>query len=160
MIRHAGREVAVDMSSAEVSEVSFAAFYADCEHEVRPITEGNRVCLVYNLIQERAAKGRAKALQAPDYEKQIAAAAELLEQHFSSPGAAAKIAWLLEHQYSPDGLSFAGLKSNDAARAKVLAQAAERAGCAAHLGIVHIEESGSAASGSGRWRRRSRGRGR
>src|SRR5439155_6951557 len=32
----------------------------------------------------------------------------------------------------------------DAARVKVLAQAAERAGCAAHLGIVHIEESGSA----------------
>lgn len=144
VIRHADREVTVDMSRAEVSEVSFAAFYADCEHEVRPITEGNRVCLVYNLIQERGAKGKGESLLAPDYEPQIAAAAELLEKNLSASGAAAKIAWLLEHQYSPEGLSFAGLKSADAARVKVLAQAAERAGCVAHLGIVHIEESGAA----------------
>ena len=144
LLRHAGREVAVDLSSAEVSEVRFAAFYADCEHEVRPITAGHRVCLVFNLIQERGGKGKAAALDAPDYEKQIVAAAELLEKKLTEPHAPAKIAWLLEHQYSPDGLSFAGLKAGDAARAKVLAQAAERAGCAAHLGIVHIEESGSA----------------
>ncbi|MSU36371.1 MAG: hypothetical protein EXS36_15000 [Pedosphaera sp.] len=55
-----------------------------------------------------------------------------------------KIAWLLEHQYSPDGLAFAALKSADLARTGVLLQAAERAECVAHLGIVHIEESGSA----------------
>lgn len=144
VLRHAGREVAVDLSGGEISEVKFAAFYADCEHEVRPITEGNRVCLVYNLIQQRAATGKGESLCAPDYEKQIAAAAELLEANLAGVGAPAKIAWLLEHQYSPEGLSFAGLKAADAARAKVLAQAAERAGCVAHLGIVHIEESGAA----------------
>ena len=144
VIRHAGRKCVVDLSGAEFSEVGFAAFYADCEHEVRPIMEGNRVCLVYNLIQQHAAKGKVEPLQAPDYEKEIAAAAGLLENNLTAPDAPAKIAWLLEHQYSPDGLSFAGLKSADAARVKVLAQAAERAGCAAHLGIVHIEESGAA----------------
>ena len=140
VIRHAGREVVVDLSGAEVSEIGFAAFYADCEHEVRPITSGNRVCLVYNLVQKRGAK----ALQAPDYAKEITAAAKLLEQQLTLPEAPAKLAWLLEHQYSPDGLSFASLKSDDAARAKVLVQAAELAGCAVHLGIVHIEESGAA----------------
>src|SRR6266446_4719155 len=36
VVRHAGREVKLDLSSAEVSELSYAAFYADCEHEVRP----------------------------------------------------------------------------------------------------------------------------
>ena len=144
VIRHAGRETTMDMSSAEVSEVSFAAFYADCEHEVRPITVGNRVCLVYNLIQGRGTKSKGESLNAPDYEKQISATAELLEQELSASGAPAKIVWLLEHQYSPDGLSFAGLKAADAARVKVLTQAAERADCATHLGIVHIEESGSA----------------
>ncbi|MEO6785173.1 MAG: 2OG-Fe(II) oxygenase, partial [Chthoniobacteraceae bacterium] len=144
VIRHAGREVTVDVSSAEVSEVSFAAFYADCEHEVRPITAGHRVCLVYNLVQQRGARGQGESVQAPDYEKQIAAAAKLLREQLVESGTPAKIAWLLEHQYSPDGLSFAGLKSADAARVKVLTQAAERAECAVHLGIVHIEESGSA----------------
>ena len=159
VVRHAGREVSVDMSGAEVSEVSFAAFYADCEHEVRPITEGNRVCLVFNLLQQRDAKGKSESLLAPDYEKQIAAAAELLGKNLSAVGAVAKVAWLLEHQYSPEGLSFAGLKSGDAARAKVLAQAAERAGCAAHLGIVHIEESGAAQENYDPGSRRGWGRG-
>ncbi len=144
VIRHAGREATVDLSAAEVSEVTFAAFYADCEHEVRPITEGNRVCLVYNLIQKRGAKQKGQRLHAPDYEKQVGAAAKLLEKNLAKPDAPTKIAWLLEFQYSPDGLSFAGLKSIDAARVKVLVQAAERAACAAHLAIVHIEESGTA----------------
>ncbi|MEW6304950.1 MAG: 2OG-Fe(II) oxygenase [Verrucomicrobiota bacterium] len=144
VIRHAGREATVDMSGEETSEVKFAAFYADCEHEVRPITEGNRLCLVYNLIQQRDTRTKDQTLEAPDYRRQMTAAVKLLETHFSRPGAPAKIAWLLEHQYSPDGLTFAGLKSVDAARIRLLVQAAERAGCAAHLGIVHIEESGSA----------------
>ena len=157
VIRHAGREVVVDLSGAEVSEMTFAAFYADCEHEVRPITDGNRVCLVYNLIQVRGTKGRGESLRAPDYEKQVAAAAALLEEGLSNSGSAAKIAWLLEHQYSPDGLAFSGLKSADAARVKVLAQAAERAGCVAHLGIVHIEESGSAEPEYGGYHPRRRG---
>ncbi|MDB6166189.1 MAG: hypothetical protein JWQ83_1329 [Lacunisphaera sp.] len=146
VIRHAGREAVVDMSGAEVSEVSFAAFYADCEHEVRPITEGHRVCLVYNLMQSRGGKAKRGSLKAPEYEEELAAAAKLLEENLSAEGAVAKVAWLLEHQYSPDGLAFAALKAADAARVKVLAQAAERAGCAAHLGIVHIEESGAAES--------------
>jgi len=144
VIRHAGREATVDVSGAEVSEVTFAAFYADCEHEVRPITAGHRVCLVYNLIQQRGAKGQGASLLAPDYEIQTARVTALLKKELFAGSAPAKIAWLLEHQYSPDGLSFAGLKSADAARVQVLAQAAERADCAAHLGIVHIEESGSA----------------
>jgi hypothetical protein len=143
-VRQGGREAIIDMSRAEFSEISFAAFYADCEHEVRPVTEGNRVCLVYHLIQHRGVKGKGGSFEAPDYEMQIVAAAKLLEQKFARPDAPAKVAWLLEHQYSPEGLSFAGLKSADAARVRVLCRAAERAGCAAHLGIAHIEESGSA----------------
>jgi hypothetical protein len=144
VIRQGGRETVIDLSRTEFSEISFATFYADCEHEVRPVTEGNRVCLVYNLVQRRGPKGKGELPEAPDYENQIVATAKLLEQEFKEPDAPTKIAWLLEHQYSPEGLSFAGLKSADAARVKALCQAAERAGCVAHLGIVHVEESGSA----------------
>lgn len=158
VIRHGGREVTVDLSGAEVSEVMFAAFYADCEHEVRPIRDGHRVCLVYNLIQQTAPSSRAQPLVAPAYEPQITQAAALLEANLTGPDAPAKIAWLLEHHYSPDGLAFAGLKAADAARVQVLAQAAARAGCVAHLGIVHIEESGSAEPAYQDYRRRRWGR--
>lgn len=145
VVRHAGREVSVDLSGGEVSEVAFAAFYADCEHEVLPVAAGNRVCLVYSLIQAHVAKrGAAARLTAPDYEPQVAQAAELLGTALARDGATAKIVWLLAHHYSPAGLAFSALKSADAAKAQVLLAAAARANCAVHLGIVHIEESGAA----------------
>ncbi len=142
-IRHASREVAVDTSAAELSELSYVAFYADCEHEVLPVREGTRVCLVYNLIQKRP-KGRGKTLKAPEYESQILEVSGILDRFLRAPDAPAKIAWLLEHQYSPAGLSFSTLKGADAARARVLVQAGARVQCAAHLGIVHIGDSGAA----------------
>lgn len=145
MIRHAGREAVLALNSSEVSELTFAAFYADCEHEVLPVTQGNRLCLVYNLIRREQRKtDERQSLVAPNHEDAIAASAEMLGNFFTGDNAPRKLAWLLEHQYSPGGLSFAALKNADAARAQVLRAAAARAGCALHLGIVHIEEYGPA----------------
>lgn len=142
-IKHAGREVTVETNASDPSEISFVAFFADCEHEALPVREGNRVCLVYNLLQQTSKRKRAVP-RAPEYESRIAETAKILNQALGSSDAPAKIAWLLEHQYSPAGLSFAALKGADAARAKVLLRAAESAQCEAHLGIVHIGESGAA----------------
>ena len=36
VVRHKGREVRLDLASDEPSEMAFAAFYADCVHEVLP----------------------------------------------------------------------------------------------------------------------------
>ncbi len=143
VIRHAGREVTVDMSNAETSELTFAAFYADCEHAIKPITQGSRVCLTYNLLQRRTGE-KNKPITAPLYDSEAVRAEAILEQTFKKSDAPAKLAWLLEHQYSSVGLSFSGLKGRDAALAKVVRHAARRAECAVHLGIVHIEESGAA----------------
>jgi hypothetical protein len=142
-ISHAGREATVETNAPDPSELSYTAFYADCEHEVLPLEEGNRVCLIYNLIQ-KPSKGRYKSLKAPEYESQVAKIAAILDRSLQSPDAPAKIAWLLDHQYSPVGLSFSALKGADAARARVLLQAASRAQCDSYLGIVHIGESGAA----------------
>ena len=60
VIKHLGREVVLDPRPEEPSEIGFAAFYADCVHEVRPVTTGCRLTLVYNLRfrrQEAAAEG-------------------------------------------------------------------------------------------------------
>ena len=157
VIRHAGRAATVDLASPETSELRFAAFYADCEHEVKPVTDGNRVCLVYNLIQRQAGPKEGAPLTAPLYDSETTDAANLLVEAFAESGAPAKLAWLLEHQYSPAELSFTTLKNADAALVKVFRQAAERAGCAVHLGIVHIEESGPAQPAyDSRYDRRSR----
>ena len=39
VVRHHDREVVVDMHAEEPSELAFAAFYADCTHEIRPVLE-------------------------------------------------------------------------------------------------------------------------
>ncbi len=154
VIHHAGREAVVDLSAADISELGFTAFYADCEHEVRLVQEGNRVCLVYNLIQKIDSK-QADLLTAPLYTKEIDRTASILEKHLLTDEET-KIAWLLEHQYSSAELSFNTLKNGDAALAKVLCKAADQSGCAIHLGIVHIEEEGSAETDYGYSRKRYR----
>ncbi|MBK9952999.1 MAG: hypothetical protein IPP10_16365 [Candidatus Competibacteraceae bacterium] len=55
-MRHRDREVQLDLRCPEPSEVAFAAFYADCVHEILPIHSGCRLTLVYNLL--RPGKGR------------------------------------------------------------------------------------------------------
>jgi hypothetical protein len=140
-IQHLQEEVVVDLSQLEVDEIGYAAFFADCQHTVSPILEGHRICLVYNLVQNKTASG---SLQAPDFSVEVEAAAKLLSNHFEHEDSQPKIAWLLEHQYSLSGLSFTGLKGADAGRAAVLLRAARQIDCEVHLGIVHIEESGAA----------------
>ena len=142
-IRHAGREVTLDTEATDPSELSYAAFYADCQHEVLPVRQGNRVCLIYNLIHKRSKRGSG-ILRAPEYEHPITEAAAILDRFLEASDAPPKIAWLLDHQYSPAGLSFSALKGSDAAKARVLVQAAARTQCTAYLGVVHIGESGAA----------------
>jgi hypothetical protein len=141
IVRHAGREVAVDLRGTDPGEVGFAAFFADCEHEVRPVASGHRVCLIYNLVL--AARGRQGDPQPPDERPFVEKAARVLRNWSSGKDASPrKIAYLLEHKYTPSGLSFSSLKGRDAAIAKVLLEAAKSSACAFHLGIVHIEETG------------------
>ncbi|GAM29137.1 hypothetical protein SAMD00019534_123130 [Acytostelium subglobosum LB1] len=51
VITHADQEAVVSLENDSMSELKWTAFYADCRHEVKPVTDGNRVCLVYNLLR-------------------------------------------------------------------------------------------------------------
>jgi predicted 2-oxoglutarate/Fe(II)-dependent dioxygenase YbiX len=145
LIRHRGRDVQLDLRCADFSELAWTAFYADCVHEVLPITSGCRLVLVYNLL--RPGKGRLP--RPPSYDQETAAIGQLLRR-WSEPSAsasqdlAAKLVYPLEHAYTPAELSFAALKGADAAAAGVLAVAARNAGCDVHVALLRIEESGSA----------------
>lgn len=143
IVRHEGRERALDLRNLDPGELRYAAFYADCEHEVRPVSAGHRICLVYNLVMAAPTKGESAAV--PDTRPHVEnAAGALRDWHRQRPEGGAKLVYLLQHRYTEATLSFAALKGPDAARAQVLAAAAEAAGLVAHLGMVHIEESGSA----------------
>lgn len=65
-IEHKGREERIDLHPTDPSELAFAAFYADCRHEVLPISDGYRIALIYNLLRQ----GKEPIPQPPDYTTQ------------------------------------------------------------------------------------------
>ena len=175
VVRHKEREVRLDLRAADPAEAAYAAFYADCTHEVLPVSSGHRLVLAFNLTR----KGRGRSPQAPDHQAAVAGLTELLQAWSKHLGEAAplapfsplaqgddadnddgepdKLVYPLEHAYTPAELSFAALKGADAGAAAAMAEAARRADCELHLALLKIEESGSAEyhgySSSGRWGR-------
>ncbi len=145
VVRHRDQEVRLDLGCQEPSEAAFAAFYADCVHEVLPITSGCRLALVYNLLRQ----GRGRLPEPPHYDAEQASVTALLQQWIAGQevpddDTPAKLIYPLEHAYTPAELAFEALKGADAAVAAVLVAAAPPADCALHLALVSIEESGSA----------------
>ena len=142
IVRHRAREVSIDMNPMAPSEMVHAAFYADCLHETRPVRDGHRLSLVFNLCLKPG--DTATPRQAPDYSDRVEDIAEHLIAWRDSRQGPDKLVWMLEHDYSEAGLSFANLKNADAALAGVLKQAAEQAECELYAAIFHIEEEGTA----------------
>ncbi len=144
VIRHEGREEIIDFggASSKPFQIHFAAFYADCAHEVRPLRQGYRLCLVYNLT---LGKGK-KAIKAPRASEHIEEVAALLAQWAKDP-AGRKLAITLGHEYTEKGLAWDALKGVDRAVASILDEAAGRAGCKAYLALLTLWESGSAEGG-------------
>ena len=121
-------------------ELSYAAFYADCQHEIKPLSSGYRLCLAYNVTLTKS-PGR-QGLNAPSYGTVGARVAQLLGA-WREKGETEKLAVTLEHRYTRDGLTLNKLKGVDRARAEVLFEAAEQAGCVAHLALVTLWQYGA-----------------
>ncbi|MCK5649175.1 MAG: 2OG-Fe(II) oxygenase [Gammaproteobacteria bacterium] len=163
VVRHGEQVVTLNMHRDEPSELAFAAFYADCVHEVLPITQGCRLTLIYNLLR----RGKKTLPKPPNYQREQEQVTKLL-RHWTSTLVAArklshkekiktsdtkehpipfipeKLIYLLEHAYTPEGLAFEALKNADAAIADALVEGAQQADCEIYLALVTIEESGSA----------------
>ncbi|MDA8049260.1 MAG: 2OG-Fe(II) oxygenase [Rhodospirillales bacterium] len=139
LIRHKGREARLDLQ-AEAGEVAFAAFYADCLHEVLPVAEGCRLVLVYNLLRV----GKKNPPEPPDYAKEQDQVATLFEEWRKDEDRPVKLVFPLEHAYTPAEFGFAALKGADRAVAGVLAAAAQRSMTDLYLAALTVEESGAA----------------
>ncbi|HVC59067.1 MAG TPA: 2OG-Fe(II) oxygenase [Acetobacteraceae bacterium] len=153
LVRHQGREIRLDLRCEDPAEASFAAFYADCPHEVLPVTAGCRLALVYNLLR----RGHGKPPEPPDYSGEQTGAAALLRQWSESEAVPdgetpLKLVHLLEHAYTPAEFGFHTLKGADAAAADMLSAAACQSGCDLHLALLTREESGSAEHTGYSWR--------
>ena len=74
VIEHNGKTVAYQASA---TEVSVAAFYADCRHEVKPVRTGYRVTFTCNLLLDSDPAGVVPA-------EPSAEAARYLAEHFTT----------------------------------------------------------------------------
>ncbi len=140
VITHRQREVIADVSATEPSELAFVAFYADCLHETRPVRDGHRIVLVFNLCVKPDDKETPRT--AADHLQTTGRATHLLSAWRESAVNTEKLVWVLEHEYSEGGLAFNTLKGADAAVARMLESATEQSDCVLYAAVVHVEEYG------------------
>ncbi|SJM95788.1 conserved hypothetical protein [Crenothrix polyspora] len=143
VIRHKQQEVTLDLHAEDSSEVGYAAFYADCLHEILPITEGCRLTLVYNLLRTNK---KLPLPTPPDYQHEQSTVAALLRQWSADlalkvDDVPEKLIYPLQHAYTEAEVGFDALKNGDAALADVLIAACQTADCELHLALVSIDES-------------------
>lgn len=165
VVRHEGHEEIVNFAAESRFKIQFAAFYADCEHEIRNVTSGRRLALVYNLALQKSKQ----TVMAPTSHEHIAAVDRILrtwnterptQSHSNNESFPTKLAVLLDHRYTRAGLTRDTLKGIDRAKADVLFAAARESGFDASLALVTYWASGSAEPtggygyGYGRSRRR------
>lgn len=141
IVKHDGQSRKVTFGGKDSEfRTQYVAFYADCEHEIEPVTAGYRVCLVYNL-----ASARKKQPVPPESSALVEKAAELLKQLFATPSEElAKIAVPFKHQYTEASLDPKDLKGSDRAVADVLARASESLDFQCFLALLTHHQSGGA----------------
>lgn len=138
LVRFDGEEQCVNLAEeAGNYRIPYVAFYADCEHEIKPMKEGYRVCLVYNLIQKKSEK----AIRLEPLGEHVSKLATILKAGVGNRSFSPGIV-LLGHQYTPENFSQNQLKLNDRTRATALIRAAAEAEYYAKMCLVTSQLSG------------------
>ena len=138
-IQHHGESIAIDFSQKKnLYHFQSALFYADCHHEIAPVTEGYRLNLVYNICF----KGQRK-LNTFDFSIQQQQLSTLFKNWKNNLKEEdnKQLIISLDHQYSADGFSLNTLKGMDRSRADILLNAAEKAGYIAYICLLEKYES-------------------
>lgn len=147
LVRFDGEEKSVNFAEAANNhKIPYVAFYADCEHEIKPLIEGYRVCLVYNLVQIKN-DNPIKLEPLGEHVSRLAAILKAgIENRLFSPRIV-----LLGHQYTPENFSKEHLKLNDRTRAEALIRAADVAGYYSKMCLVTSYLSGMPDGGGYGW---------
>jgi hypothetical protein len=140
LLRHDGQTKNIDFGGEDSEfQTRYVAFYADCQHEIAPVTSGYRICLVYNL-----ASGGKKQPKAPHHAAAVQEAARLLKQLFSEASEPlSKLAIPFMHQYTEAGLDPKQLKGSDRAGADVLVRAAQSLDYQCYFALLTLHQEGT-----------------
>jgi len=145
VVRHGAIEQTLRFEqSVQGKSPCYAAFYADCEHEVQRVTHGIRLCLAYNLVLKPKRGTRADA----DTPATKANALTEAIRSWTVQQPAQPLVFALEHHYTQRGLTLELLKGADRRLAGLVERAAEDADCLVHLAQVSRHLSQFADDGS------------
>lgn len=109
----------------------YIAFFADCVHEVKPVTSGVRVCLAFNLILQTSEKSSRRLPETNADPKLLRAIGDWQRHRSAEP-----IVFALEHQYTEAGLRPELLKGADLELHRQVAAVCEATNCVLHFGQV------------------------
>lgn len=150
-LSHGGRQRTVSTSEASEFDYSFAAWYSDVTHEIKPVTSGNRLVLIYNLVQASSGPTITASVMT-DSKRRLKNVlshwnAACTRQNPDIPG---MLAYKLSHKYSKSGLSCRSLKGSDYVKFQHLNQCCADEDFLLYLAHIEKEVTGSCDE-SGYW---------
>ena len=134
---HHGEEMTFDFSGLNgMTEFHYAAFYADCLHELCEVTRGYQMCLVYNLVYSGDG-----ARPVPIDNRQVVneVVARIRDWEQDDCGLPL-VAYLLNDRYCEANISFQLLNNAKKAIAEVLVEANKQKSFCLYLGTVTIHQ--------------------
>ncbi|CAN7576530.1 2OG-Fe(II) oxygenase [Pseudorhodoferax sp. LjRoot39] len=142
-VRHGDAQAQFASQHLQAGGLRWFAFYADCRHEVLPVSEGWRVVLTLDLVLQPTAP------DAPPPQAH-APVVDALTRLFAPPADTRPWMFLLEHEYTEHGLRWGLLKGEDRLHVQALRAAAQALGLRMHLALAEIHESWTAVQQPGR----------
>ena len=143
IVKHRGEEKVFSFSGLQGStNFHIAAFYADCQHEIKKVTAGNRLCLVYNLLYKESKS----FLVPPDNSLLVNRVVAAVKQWNADAEGPPVLAYILEHMYTETSLSFKSLKNLDRAVGDLLLSASNEIGFDLYLAHVNLEQDWGASN--------------
>lgn len=153
---HRGESRTFSSSSGSEFDFSYAAWYSDITHEVKPVTSGYRIVLTYNLIHRPSAMLLGNRVNVTARLTSVLESwAGLCKEAFPTPDQPVEwfpddegacptaLLYNLDHKYTPAELSFARLKGVDQARVAELRKACEQTDFPVFLANIVRSEMGS-----------------
>ena len=159
VVSHAATTKTLDFSEKSLLSTAVLAWYTDVKHEVKPIENGFRLALSYNLVHVAPPNVPRPCL--PDTSSSEALLAQVLKKwrakKYEKGSQCDIIAYLLDHEYSAANLNegLDCLKGVDAHRVTLLGPIAEQLGFVVGLASLSHKVSGCADDDGGGYRGRA-----
>lgn len=139
IVQHKQHNVHFESESLMPQVLKCAAFYADCQHEVKPVKQGYRVALTYNLVLESKRTTHTTITKKLDNPALIQALNDYFDTELEDCDPRSLV-FLLDHSYSEHSLRWPLLKGKDQINALALQAAARELKLMPHLALTEIHQ--------------------